>query len=88
MAVYDKELEKQCKDAVLAERSFSNKEDALANALEQAAEQIVSVWKCFGEYFVLPFEKWIDAERLDCEIVIQAWEIKEKLRQDKWNVES
>lgn len=83
MAVYDKELEKRYKEAVMAEKSFATKENAINEALEMATKQIVSVWKCFGEYFVLPFEKWIDAERLDCEQVVQAWEIKDKLRQGK-----
>ena len=83
MAVYDKELEKRYKEAVMAEKSFATKENAINEALETATKQIVSVWKCFGEYFVLPFEKWIDAERLDCEQVVQAWEIKDKLRQGK-----
>lgn len=80
MAVYDKELEKRYKEAVMVEKSFATKEEAVENAIEQAKDNIVSVWKCEDKYFVLPFEKWIDAERLDYEQVVEAWVIRDKSR--------
>ena len=80
MAVYDKDLERQFKEAVMAEKSFPTEEEAFEEAVSRGKEAIISVWKCEGKYFVLPFEKWIDAERLDYEQVVEAWKIRDKVK--------
>lgn len=80
MAVYDKELEKQYKQAIMVELNFATKEEAVEKAVELAAKDIVSVWECEGKFFVLPFGKWIDAERLDYKQVVEAWEIRDEMK--------
>ena len=76
MAVHDKDLEKQYKQAIMAELNFATKEEAV----ELAAKDVVSVWECEGKFFVLPFGKWIDAERLDYKQVVEAWEIRDEMK--------
>lgn len=87
MAVYNKEIEKKHKEIVTSELWFATKNKAIDKAVELAKDKIVSVWKCENGFYVLPFDKWISAERLDYKQVVEAWEIKDKLKQGKENVE-
>lgn len=76
MAVYDNELKKEYEQAITDEQSFETLDEAVKEALERI-EEVVSVWLFDEKYFVLPFKKWIDAERLDCECVADMPRLKE-----------
>lgn len=76
MAVYDNELKKEYEQTITVEQSFETLDEAVKEALERI-EEVVSVWLFDKKYFVLPFEKWIDAERLDCECVADMPKLKE-----------
>ena len=76
MAVYDNELKKEYEQAITVEQSFETLDEAVKEALERI-EEVVSVWLFDEKYFVLPFGKWIDAERLDCECVADMPRLKE-----------
>ena len=76
MAVYDNELKKEYEQAITVEQSFETLDEAVKEALGRI-EEVVSVWLFDEKYFVLPFEKWIDAERLDCECVVDMPRLKE-----------
>ena len=76
MAVYDNELKTEYEQDVAVEQSYETLDEAISKALERI-DEVVSVWQAGQKYYVLPFGKWIDAERLDFECVADMLKLKE-----------